>query len=267
MVVSKKCCTFAETLHKQPNLIATMSKKTNDNPDYQLTENGWFAYEYPRAAMTADTVIFGFDGEALNVLLVKRGVAPFKGKWALPGGFLRMDETINQCAQRELTEETSFPEIYMEQFGVFSEVNRDPRGRVITTAFYALTPMRDVHGGDDAAEAKWFPLDRIPALAFDHDRILRVATNRLREDLHFRPVGFELLPETFTIPQLQRLYEAILNVHFDRRNFMKKMTAVGILDDTGEKEVVKGHRPATLYRFNMTAYSQFKKRRNFNLEF
>ena len=163
-----------------------MTKKTNENPDYQLTENGWFAYEYPRAAMTADTVIFGFDGEALNVLLVKRGVAPFKGKWALPGGFLRMNETINQCAQRELTEETSFPEIYMEQFGVFSEVNRDPRGRVITTAFYALTPLREVHGGDDAAEAKWFPLDRIPALAFDHDRILRVATNRLREDLHFR---------------------------------------------------------------------------------
>ena len=97
-----------------------MTKKSNDNPDYQLTENGWFAYEYPRAAMTADTVIFGFDGEALNVLLVKRGVAPFKGKWALPGGFLRMNETINQCAQRELTEETSFPEIYMEQFGVFS---------------------------------------------------------------------------------------------------------------------------------------------------
>ena len=155
----------------------------------------------------------------------------------------------------------------MEQFGIFSDVNRDPRGRVITTAFYALTPMREVHGGDDAAEAQWFPLDSIPTLAFDHDCILRVAINRLREDLHFRPVGFELLPEPFTIPQLQRLYEAILKVHFDRRNFMKKMTAVGILDDTGEKEMVKGHRPATLYRFNTIAYSQFKKRRNFNLEF
>lgn len=244
-----------------------MAKKQNIIPDYQKTENGWYAYEYPRAAMTADTVIFGFDGQTLNVLLVKRGIEPYEGQWALPGGFLQMDETINQCAQRELTEETNFPEIYMEQFAVFSDVNRDPRGRVITTAFYALTPMREVKGGDDAAEAKWFTIDRIPSLAFDHDRILRVAMSRLREDLHFRPVGFELLPEKFTIPQLQRLYEAILNVHFDRRNFMKKMLSVGILDDTGEKEPSKAHRAATYYRFNQSAYNQFKSRRNFHLEF
>ena len=235
--------------------------------DYRKTEDGWFAYEYQRPALTADSVIFGFDGQALNVLLVKRGIEPFKGKWAFPGGFLRMNETIAQCAQRELTEETNFREVYMEQFGVFSDVNRDPRGRVITTAFYALTPIQEVQGADDAAEARWFRLDQVPALAFDHDRILRVAYRRLREDLHFRPVGFELLPEKFTIPQLQRLYEAILDVHFDRRNFMKKMLTTGILEDTGTKEENTSHRAATYYRFNQSAYQQFKNRRNFNLEF
>lgn len=235
--------------------------------DYRITEDGWYAYEYQRPALTADAVIFGFDGQALNVLLVKRGIEPFKGKWAFPGGFLRMNETIAQCAQRELSEETSFKEVYMEQFGVFSDVNRDPRGRVITTAFYALTPKIEVRGADDAAEADWFRLDRVPALAFDHDRILRIAYRRLREDLHFRPVGFELLPETFTIPQLQRLYEAILDVHFDRRNFMKKMLSTGILEDTGLKEANAPHRAPTLYRFNLEAYHQFKNRRNFNLKF
>mgnify|MGYP003288345760 CR=1 FL=1 len=108
--------------------------KQKEIVDYRLTEDGWFAYEYQRPALTADSVIFGFDGQYLNVLLVKRGIEPFKGKWALPGGFLRMNETISQCAQRELTEETNFKEVYMEQFGVFSDVNRDPRGRVITSA-------------------------------------------------------------------------------------------------------------------------------------
>lgn len=241
--------------------------KTKEIIDYRLTEDGWFAYEYKRPSLTADSVIFGFDGQSLNVLLVKRGIDPFKGKWALPGGFLRMNETIYQCAQRELTEETNFREVYMEEFGVYSDVHRDPRGRVITTAFYALTPMQEVHGADDAAEAKWFRLDNVPALAFDHDRILRDAYHRLREDLHFRPVGFELLPEKFTMPQLQRLYEAILDFHFDRRNFMKKMLATGILEDTGTKEPNTAHRAATYYRFNHSAYHQFKNRRNFNLEF
>ena len=143
--------------------------KAKEIVDYRLTEDGWFAYEYKRPSLTADSVIFGFDGQSLNVLLVKRGIEPFKGKWAFPGGFLRMNETIAQCAQRELTEETNFKEVYMEQFGVFSDVHRDPRGRVITTAFYALTPMQEVRGADDAAEARWFRLDGVPALAFDHD--------------------------------------------------------------------------------------------------
>lgn len=235
-------------------------------PDYIKTADG-YAYEYPRAALTADSVIFGFDGQNLKVLLVQRGVEPYKGKWALPGGFLRMDETIEECAMRELKEETALEQTYMEQFGVFSDVNRDPRGRIITTAFYALVRLQDVQGGDDAAEAAWFDLSNVPALAFDHDRILRVATQRLREDLHFRPVGFALLPEKFTIPQLQRLYEAILSIRFDRRNFMKKMLASGILDDTGEKEQAHAHRAAAYYKFNTKQYEDFKAKHNFNLEF
>lgn len=234
--------------------------------DFIKTAEG-YTYDYPRAAMTADSVIFGFDGQNLKILLVKRGIEPFKGKWALPGGFLRMDETIEQCAMRELKEETSFEQVYMEQFGVFSDLDRDPRGRIITTAFYALVRMHDVIGGDDAEEAQWFNLSEIPVLAFDHDRILRVATQRLREDLHFRPIGFELLPEKFTLPKLQRLYEAILGIHFDRRNFMKKMNASGILESTGDKEESHSHRAASFYRFNMERYQEFKAKRNFNLEF
>lgn len=262
MHVSKKCSTFAADLHKDVDFNLKIMLK----PDYIKTAEG-YCYDYPRAAMTADAVIFGFDGQQLQVLLVERGVEPYLGKWALPGGFLHMDETIEECVVRELKEETSFCHPYMKQFGVFSDVNRDPRGRIITTAFYALVQLAPVQGGDDARRAEWFPLSNIPALAFDHDRILRIATQCLREDMHFRPVGFELLPESFTIPQLQRLYEAILGVHFDRRNFMKKMQATGILQATGEKEQGCAHRAPDLYRFNKEQYDRLKQDGTMKLEF
>lgn len=236
------------------------------NVDYKKTDDG-FCYEYPRAAMTTDAVIFGFDGQQLQVLLIERGVEPYIGRWAFPGGFLRMDETVEECVRRELQEETSINQPYMKQLGVFSDVERDPRGRIITTAFYALVPIQPVIGGDDARKAQWFPIHEVPALAFDHDRILRVATTCLKEDLHFRPVGFELLPELFTIPQLQRLYESILDVHFDRRNFMKKMLSTGILLPTGEKEETHGHRPADLYRFDRECYDRLKKDGTMRMEF
>lgn len=235
--------------------------------DYTLTPDGLFAYGYPRAAVTTDQVIFGFDGYQLLVLLVKRGIEPYLDYWALPGGFLRMEETLDECARRVLRSETGLENIYMEQFGVFSDVERDPRWRVVTTAYYALMPNRSVQGGEFEREARWFPISEVPALAFDHDRILRAAMQKLRESLHFRPIGFELLPKQFTIPQLQRLYEAILGVCFDRRNFQKKFLATRILIDLGEKQKNAPHRAGNLYAFDLEQYDQFKRYNSFRLEF
>lgn len=164
-----------------------------------------YCYKYPHPAVTTDCVIFGFDGMKLNVLLIERGVEPYKGRWAFPGGFLNMDESADEGARRELKEETNLSAAYVEQFGTFSDPNRDPRERVITIAYFALVKLQDVKGGDDAAKAQWFPMDQIPQLAFDHDRILRKAMDCLRERIHFKPEGFELLPEKITLKQLQML--------------------------------------------------------------
>ena len=193
-----------------------------------------YTYNYPHPAVTTDCVVFGFDGHELKILLIERGIEPYKGVWALPGGFLRMDETAEQCALRELQEETGLNLNYLKQFRTFSEVGRDPRERVISIAFYALAKKSEVQGGDDAANAQWFTLSDVPRLAFDHDYILRKAMEKLREDIHFEPIGFDLLDKQFTIPELQRLYEAILGVRFDRRNFYKKMLQTGILDEVDE---------------------------------
>lgn len=190
-----------------------------------------YTYQYPHPAVATDCVVFGFDGKKLKVLLIRRGVEPFKDMWAFPGGFMRIDETVEECALRELVEETGLELSQMKQLGVFSDVNRDPRERVVSVAFYALAKSADVKGGDDAAQAQWFALDEVPHLAFDHDYILRQAMRKLKEDIHFEPVGFDLLGEKFTMPQLQRLYEEILGVHFDRRNFQKKMLLTGVLED------------------------------------
>lgn len=142
-----------------------------------------YTYDYPRPAVTTDCVVFGLDGQNLKVLLIERGQEPYKGHWAFPGGFLNMDETAEQCAVRELKEETGLDLHDMKQIGAFSDVNRDPRGRVITIAFYALTKPAAVQGGDDAAQAKWFSLKELPPLAFDHDLILCEARMKLREEL------------------------------------------------------------------------------------
>ena len=165
-----------------------------------------YCYKYPHPAVTTDCVIFGFDGSELQVLLIERGIEPFKGKWAFPGGFLNMDETAGEGAMRELKEETGLENAYIEQFNTYSEPGRDPRERVITIAHYALVRIQEVKGGDDAAKAQWFPIDEVPQLAFDHDKILRDAMRKLRERIHFEPIGFELLPEKFTMRELQILY-------------------------------------------------------------
>lgn len=225
-----------------------------------------YTYDYPRPAVTTDCVIFGYDGKELKVLLIERGIEPFKGCWAFPGGFLNMDEDALAGARRELKEETGLEDAFIEQFHTFSEPGRDPRGRVITIAHYALVKIQEVEGGDDAAQARWFPIGEVPPLAFDHDRILRMAMSRLKERIHFEPVGFELLPDVFTMPQLQNLYESILEVHFDRRNFASKMLKLGILEDTGDRPAGASSRIPVSYRFNKEKYNELKAK-GFRLEF
>lgn len=243
---------------KSAVLLRKIYTKSMNKQDYKLTNEG-YSYKYPRAAVTTDCVIFGFDGKQLQVLLIERGVEPYKGEWALPGGFLRMDESVEECAFRELREETAFEPVSLEQFGVFSAVDRDPRGRVVTIAFYALVKKEDVHGGDDAARAQWFNIDLLPPLAFDHQDILHEAQQALKRDIHHQPVAFRMLAEHFTMPQLQRLYESILGVTFDRRNFQKKMIASGVVQEEQTEPEKTGHRPGKLFSFNLFKYDKMKE--------
>ena len=241
-----------------------------------MAKKGTYVYEYPHPAVTADCVIFGYDGKRLKVLLIKRGEEKeaskhaFVGYWALPGGFLDVekDRTIANTASRELREETKLhlrPSEFKE-VGCFSEKNRDERERVITIAHYALVKLTEVEGDTDAEKAEWYNLGDIPSLAFDHDQILRAAFMRLKRDIHFEPVGFELLPEVFTLPQLQNLYESILETKFDRRNFANKMKHLGILDEVDDGTPRNGTRTPIKYRFNKDNYDELK-RRGFQLEF
>lgn len=225
-----------------------------------------YCYKYPHPAVTADCVIFGFDGVSIKVLLIQRAIDPYKGKWALPGGFMNIDESAEECARRELEEETGLKTASVEQFYTFTDVMRDPRERVITVAHYALVRLSEVKGGDDAAKAQWFVQSEIPSLAFDHDRILRMALTRLKERICFEPIGFELLPEVFTMSELQNLYEAILGVKFDRRNFYNKMLKLGILTEAEPRPESASRRTPTKYRFNAEKYAELKQR-GFRLEF
>ena len=225
-----------------------------------------YCYKYPHPSVTTDCVIFGFDGSRLNVLLIERGIEPYKGRWAFPGGFIKMDEPASAGALRELREETGLETAYIRQFHTFSDPDRDPRERVITIAYYALVRLSEVKAGDDAAKAQWFPLTDVPALAFDHDLILRRATAELRRQIHFEPIGFELLPEKFTMTQLQHLYEAILSVKFDRRNFSNKMQKLGILNQLEETLPLRNKKEAFLYSFNPERYNLMKEK-GFRLEF
>lgn len=225
-----------------------------------------YSYKYPHPSVTTDCVIFGFDGGKLKVLLVERGLEPYKGRWAFPGGFVKMDESCEEGALRELEEETALKGTYVQQFHTYSDPNRDPRERVITVAFFALVRIQEVEAGDDANKAQWFAIDEVPQLAFDHDVILRDALKRLRERIHFQPIGFELLPEKFTMRQLQNLYEAILDVHFDRGNFSKKMLHFNILKPLEETVRPTPKREARLYRFNKDSYDDLKQK-GFRLEF
>lgn len=216
-----------------------------------------YCYKYPHPAVTTDCVIFGYDGGELKVLLIQRGQEPYRHYWALPGGFVRMDESTEQGATRELREETGLTGVNPVQFHTYSAVDRDPRERVITVAHYALVNVSAVRGGDDAADARWYKVTDLPPLAFDHARILQDALTRLREDIFFRPVAFELLPDVFTMSELQKLYERILGVTFDRRNFHKKVLSLGILEPLA-RPAGTPTRYATQYRFLPKRYAAMK---------
>ena len=217
-----------------------------------------YHYKYPHPSVTTDCVVFGYDGLRLNVLLIERGADPFKGHWAFPGGFLNIDESAQQGAKRELFEETGLREAYLRQFHTFSAVNRDPRERVISIAYYALVRISEVKGGDDAAKAQWFPLDSVPPLAFDHDMMLRMAIKELRRQIHFEPIGLELLPEKFTMTQLRHLYEAILNKKCNHRHFSTEMLKTGLLTQLNETKVAN-NKATSLYKFNREKYNQMIK--------
>ena len=229
-------------------------------------EDKRYCYKYPHPAVTADCIIFGFDGTDLKVLLVQRGLEPYKGYWAFPGGFVKIDESAEDGAKRELKEETGLENVQIEQLHAYSAPNRDPRERVITIAYIALVRIQDVKGGDDAADARWYPVKDVPCLAFDHEMMLRDALRYLKEKIHFSPVGYDLLPEKFTMRELQTLYEAILGVSFDRRNFAKKMLHLDMLIPLDETVWRTPKRKANLYKFNAAKYNELKQR-GFRLEF
>lgn len=197
------------------------NSKITDNPD----RPGNYCYRYPHPAVTADCVIFGFDGNSLKVMLIERGIEPYKGYWALPGGFMRIDETIEEAAARELREETNLSNIYLQQFKVYSDTGRDPRERVITVSFIALVRQQDYSAvaGDDAVNAHWFDVKTLPPLAFDHKVIVREAREHLKEALRTRPIAFELLNKYFSLGELQRVYEVINDERYDRRNFHRSV--------------------------------------------
>ncbi len=224
-------------------------------------------YQYPRAALTVDCVVFGYDEGELKVLLIQRALAPFKGHWALPGGFVRLDETLDTAARRELTEEAGLTNVFLEQLYTFGAVDRDPRERVVSVAYYALVKLSDhrAKAATDAADAEWFQISKVPKLAFDHADILGTALARLKGKVRYEPIGFELLPPKFTLSQLQQLYEAVLGTTLDKRNFRKKVLSFGLLVPLKETQMTGRHRPAQLFQFDADKYRKLKKR-GFNFE-
>ena len=203
----------------------------------------------PRLSVTVDIVLFTIRDRRLQVLLIKRLAPPFANRYALPGGFVLEDESVETAAVRELREETGVDRVYLEQLYTFGDLHRDPRGRVITVAYYALVPhTQSLHAGTDAADAAWFPISSLPQVAFDHRKIVEYAHMRIRNKLNYTNVGFELLQAKFTLTELQLVHEAILGEALDKRNFRRKLSQQGIVKPVKEW-VETGRKPAQLFRF------------------
>ena len=205
-------------------------------------------HHYP--AIAVDMVILAVDGEELKVLLIQRGGDPYAGRWAIPGGFVDPTESLDEAAARELREETGVEGVYLEQLYTFGRPDRDPRGRVISVTYYALLRHAPpIVGGDDAADARWFPLRELPPLAFDHGAILDYAIDRVRKKVEYTNIVYSFLPDSFTLTELQRVYEIILGRTIDKRNFRKKINSLDLVVPTGEVRREGAHRPAQLYHF------------------
>lgn len=217
----------------------------------------------PSISVTVDIVIFTLREGDLQVLLVKRKHPPYEGCWAIPGGYVEVDESLEDAAARELFEETHVQDVHIEQLYTFGEPQRDPRGRVITVAYFALVPAPlAVEAGDDAADAQWKSVYRLPAMAFDHNQIVAYALQRLRYKLEYSAVGFQLLPEQFTLSDLQQAYEIVLGESLDKRNFRRRILQAQVLEATDMYRSHEG-RPARLYRFREDAVAEVKARRLF----
>jgi len=200
--------------------------------------------------VTVDVVLFTIRNRALHLLLIRRLARPYENRYALPGGFVLEDESLDAAAVRELHEETGVDKVYLEQLYTFGDPKRDPRGRVVTVAYYALVPQdQTLQAGTDASDAAWFPVTDLPPLAFDHRRIAEYAHQRLRNKLDYTNVGFELLPARFTLTELQLVHEAILGAELDKRNFRRRLLQQGIVRPTKEWQHT-GRKPAQLYRFS-----------------
>ncbi|MGF1639061.1 MAG: NUDIX domain-containing protein [Cyclobacteriaceae bacterium] len=221
---------------------------------------GIYYKDQPRQLVAVDCIIFGFDAGELKVLLIKRDFEPMKGSWSLIGGFLNEQESFRQSAERILSKLTGLGNIYLEQLQAFGEPNRDSEDRVISVAYFALIKIDEQNQNFDYPfEARWFSINEIPELIFDHSKMIQKALDRLQFNARYRPLGFELLPNKFTIPQLQQLYESIYQQSYDRRNFNKKIMSMGLLNKLDEKQKGSSKKGAWLYQFNKEKYDDLAK--------
>jgi 8-oxo-dGTP diphosphatase len=207
--------------------------------------------EYEQPAVTVDLVIFTVSNDTLKSMLVKRAEGPFAGCWSIPGGFLKVGESLEDAALRVLREKAGVENVYLEQLYTFGAPDRDPRARVITVTYFALIPWKNLYQPDSAkiTDLTWASVDRLPKLAFDHKEILHYAVQRLRAKASYSNIVYGLMPEQFRLSELQRMYEIIINDKLDKRNFRKRMLSTGLLQETGKKDSAGAHRPAMLYQF------------------
>jgi 8-oxo-dGTP diphosphatase len=216
--------------------------------------------------IAVDAIVFGYNKEGgVSLLLIKRKYEPFKGEWAIPGGFVLDNESLEAAVERELMEETGVKINYLEQLYTFGEPNRDPRRRIVSVAYFGLvksSQFEKLQATTDAEEAKWFNIKDLPELAFDHQKIIKIAIERLRGKIIYQPIGFELLDKKFPFSDLEHLYATLLDRPIDRRNFKKKVMHLGILDELDEKAKSSGAgRPGNLFQFNKTTYNKLAKGR------